>query len=136
MRMRWIVPFRQADDIDKVVDLLTAIESGSNTKESFAEFFEFDERQGDYYANAASYLGLVDRQSQEFVISDLGITFLHVTTGQQRTKIINKKLLKKPTFRRIIRLFLLRDLDANAISNDELSRIIKGGSTATRCYSR
>lgn len=118
------IPFPQADDIDKVIDVLSAIEEGYNTKELIAEYFEFDYRQGDYYANAARYLAFVERRGQIFINTNLGRAFLHENNGQQRTKIIITELLKKPSFRRIIRLLILRDMQINNISNKEISEII------------
>ena len=52
------IPFPQANDLDKVADLVSMSEADIITKESIADLFEFDERQGDYYANAARYIGL------------------------------------------------------------------------------
>ncbi len=42
------VPFPQADDLDKVLDTVSAVDEGVQTRELLAAFFEFDERQGDY----------------------------------------------------------------------------------------
>ena len=40
-------PFPQADDLDKIVDLIRLTPTRANDKLQYAEFFEFDERQGD-----------------------------------------------------------------------------------------
>jgi len=51
----------QANDLDKIVDIITNFKSaGLSNKPAIAEFFDFDERQGDYYANAGYYLGLLN----------------------------------------------------------------------------
>ena len=56
------VPYPQANDLDKVIDIVTNFHSaGLTNKPAIAEFFDFDERQGDYYANAGYYLGLLKR---------------------------------------------------------------------------
>jgi hypothetical protein len=53
-------PIPQANDLDKIVALVDAVNSGANTGEAVAETFEMSGRQGPYYADAAGYLGLVD----------------------------------------------------------------------------
>src|SRR5690606_4873106 len=62
-------PYPQANDLDKVVDLVTVVDDEVNSKHKIAEFFEFDERQGDYYANAACYLGLLERNDHRFELT-------------------------------------------------------------------
>jgi hypothetical protein len=52
------IPFPQADDFSKVVDLLGVLVNGDLTKEEIANNYAFDRRQADYYYNAARYLGL------------------------------------------------------------------------------
>ena len=69
------VPYPQANDLDKVVDIVTNFKSaGLSNKPAIAEFFDFDERQGDYYANAGYYLGLLKRvpDSTEFELTREG----------------------------------------------------------------
>lgn len=68
------VPYPQANDLDKVIDIVTNNKAGLTTKSAIADFFDFEERQGDYYANAAVYLGLLKRKpgSEEFVLTREG----------------------------------------------------------------
>ncbi|GAK56524.1 hypothetical protein U27_03486 [Candidatus Vecturithrix granuli] len=45
------VPYPQANDLDKVVDIIHLVATGISTKSEISEYFDFDERQGDYYLN-------------------------------------------------------------------------------------
>ena len=56
------VPFPQADDLRKVRDTIDLVSWGKTTKNEIAEFWEIDPRQGDYYLNAAKYIGLLDKK--------------------------------------------------------------------------
>lgn len=54
------VPFPQADDFDRVIDIVALLIDGPKSKNDLAENYDFDPRQSDYYLNAAKYLGLVE----------------------------------------------------------------------------
>jgi hypothetical protein len=71
-----IVP--QADDINKIYELLTAIDDGYSTKDEIAEFFNFEPRQALYYGEAAEYLGLINRIGGNFELSDIGSSLITV----------------------------------------------------------
>lgn len=51
----------QANDLEKVSSVVDAIDNGANTAGGLAESFNIDARQGNYYGNAAEYIGLVQR---------------------------------------------------------------------------
>lgn len=55
------VPFPQADDFTKVIDLLSYLYEQDMTKEDIAEQLDFDKRQSDYYYNSCLYLGLANK---------------------------------------------------------------------------
>ncbi len=93
------VPYPQADDLDKVVDIIQRIHSGIQTKSEIAEYFEFDERQGDYYLNAAAYLGFVKRNEQHFDLTASGRQCIRSDSRARKTGIIIAQLLKRPSFR-------------------------------------
>ena len=101
------VPYPQANDLDKVIDLVTNYPNGLTNKTAIAEFFEFDERQGDYYANAAIYLGLLKRgrpRSSEFELTREGEFISTSQNRSQRNFILLQQLLKSPSFNEIIKL--------------------------------
>lgn len=54
-------PFPQADSLERVINLVEMVLRSLATKREIADAFGFHERQSDYYANAAGYLGLVNR---------------------------------------------------------------------------
>lgn len=92
------IPFPQADDLDTVVEIVHAVADGKTTKTELAESFEFDERQGDYYANAAAYLGLIERQCHEFALSAAGTRFVRMASRNERTAHLLGSVLKRPIF--------------------------------------
>lgn len=131
------IPFPQADDLDKVTDVVTAIKNGFHTRDRIAHYFEFDSRQGDYYANAARYLGLVAREDHVFNVTELGDRFFREEQIQRRTRIILEEIIKKPSFREIINLFINHNFELNSISNQVIESIISrhtnlSGSTPLR----
>ncbi|MEE3719680.1 hypothetical protein V2H45_23340 [Tumidithrix elongata RA019] len=55
------IPFPQANDFGKVIDLLDLLVEKDLTKEDIAENYQFNLRQSDYYANAGAYIGLIQK---------------------------------------------------------------------------
>lgn len=117
-------PFPQADDMDKVVDLVRLVPGGLTDKAQFAESFEFDERQGDYYANAAKYLGLLEREGQGFKLTALGEAFCRLASRSARTLCLVKQLLKRPSFRRLIELLVRRNCLLASLPEGEIASLI------------
>ncbi len=120
------MPFPQANDLDKVIDLIISFNEELSTKEGIADYFEFDERQGDYYANAAIYLDFLDRDegSSQFSLTELGRELKRCRTRRCRNGILFNQLLKRPTFRRSLEMFRDSCFDINAIRNEEIADII------------
>jgi hypothetical protein len=117
-------PFPQADDLDKVIDLAKLVGTGLTEKTQFADLFEFDERQGDYYANAAKYLGLLQRVGSGFQLTQSGAVFSALPARSERTIYIARQLLKRPSFRRAIELLLARNLLLASLGPRELAAIV------------
>jgi hypothetical protein len=120
-----LTPFPQADDLDKVVDIIRLVETGLNDKAQLAEFFEFEPRQGDYYANAAIYLGYLTRNTKAFQLTGLGKQFNALSARAERTIHLVGQLLKRPSFHRIIDLLANRNFLLAALAEDELAQIIQ-----------
>ena len=101
------VPYPQANDLDKVIDIVTNFISGElDNKQNIATYFDFDERQGDYYANAAMYLGFLEREetpSGTFKLTHLGNEMANCNNRSQRNLILLKQLLKKPSFNELFK---------------------------------
>lgn len=77
-----IVP--QADDLNKVLELLTLINQGRDTKQEIADFFTYDERQSLYYGEAAEYLGMISRHRGYFELTERGILFISLPPNEQQ----------------------------------------------------
>lgn len=118
------VPYPQANDLDKVVDSMKLIGDGADDKIQLAEFFEFDERQGDYYANAGRYLGFVERKDQRFVLTRLGREFVQLESLSERTRSLLSQMLTRPTFRAVFHLLVENGFKLENIGDVEIAEII------------
>ena len=122
------VPYPQANDLDKVIDIITNFHSADLTnKPSVAEFFDFDQRQGDYYANAGYYLGLQKRvpDSTEFELTRVGEYIAKSENRSRRNLLLLKQMLKRPSFYEIIQLFDNKNRDISSITIVDLFPIIQ-----------
>ncbi|MBV6467265.1 MAG: hypothetical protein PGMFKBFP_02612 [Anaerolineales bacterium] len=77
-----IVP--QADDLNKILEILTLINSGQNTVTEIADHFAFDVRQSSYYGEAAEFLGLVTRNRGVFELTERGFQFVSTAPSRQQ----------------------------------------------------
>jgi hypothetical protein len=122
------VPYPQANDLDKVIDIVTNFHpAGLTNKAAIADFFYFDERQGDYYANAGYYLGLLKRipQSTEFELTREGEFIAKSENRSRRNLLLLKQMLKRPSFNEIIRLYNSKNRDISSLNVESLSPIIQ-----------
>ncbi len=70
-------PYPQANDLEKVVAVVDLVHGGVDTPEGIADALDLHHREGAYYANAAGWLGLVERGVDEsgitvYVPTELG----------------------------------------------------------------
>ncbi|MDB5104790.1 MAG: hypothetical protein JWP91_2479 [Fibrobacteres bacterium] len=129
--------FPQANDLDKVVDLVQAASPAGTSKTQIAEEFGFDERQGDYYGNAACYLGLLRRGDAGFEMTGAGREFNALRSRAERTGALVERMLRIPSLRDSLRLLMDRGFRAEKIGNGELAEVIRahtglGASTPER----
>lgn len=96
-----VVP--QADDLNKVLELLTLIKRGYHTVSEIADYFVFDQRQSNYYGEAAEYLGLIIRDQGEFELTELGKLFV-MTNPEQQLWFVAKLIVNSWVFRELIRI--------------------------------
>jgi hypothetical protein len=70
------IPFPQADDFRRVIDVLSFISEEPRTVENLSDYYGFHPRQSDYYGNAVRYLGLAEKTIEDgtryFSASNLG----------------------------------------------------------------
>lgn len=122
------VPYPQANDLDKVIDIVTNFHSaGLLNKPAIAEFFDFDERQGDYYANAGYYLSLLKRipDSTEFELTREGEYIAKSMNRSRRNLLLLMQMMKRPSFNEIIRLFESKNRELTSLNVDILAPIIQ-----------
>lgn len=131
------IAFPQANDLDKVVDLVQLAAAEGLTKERIAEAFDFEERQGDYYGNAACYLGLARRADGVFETTGEGRDFAGLRTRADRTGALVERMLLIPSLREALGLLVKRGYRVEKIAPQELAALIQartglGASTPAR----
>lgn len=104
-------PFPQADDFNKVINLCEELakryssnlnedndESVVNGlyKKEIAEIYDFADRQADYYANAAKYLGLVSIDRGLVSLTKLGLEVIQLPLTTKQIKFAELILSSKP----------------------------------------
>lgn len=119
------IPYPQADDLDKVIDIVKNIRVGYDNKFDIASYFDFDDRQGDYYANAAIYLGLLKRKDSKFSLTDLGLKLVNCSERRKRNQIVLEQMLKRPTFNESISYLANNEFDVDSINKNQIVSIIK-----------
>ena len=128
------VPYPQANDLDKVIDIVTNFISGElDNKQNIATHFDFDERQGDYYANAAMYLGFLEREetpSGTFKLTHLGNEMANCNNRSQRNLILLKQLLKNPSFNELFKS-IETESDLQSINIHTIESVIRKNTTLT-----
>jgi hypothetical protein len=93
------VPFPQADDLRRVIDVVDAVGKGACSQTDIAKLYDFDKRQADYYGNAARFLGLLDRSGRgAFSLSGSGRVFL-TSPLPRRNVFIAERIASLPVFR-------------------------------------
>jgi hypothetical protein len=120
-----VVPFPQANDLDKIVDLIALVDRTITTKTEIAEAFDFDERQADYYANAGIYLGFLVRSEDGFAVSELGQRFIGNKSLSIRTQIMVEQMLKRPVLRAAFDLWRRRDFELHSLNQMEIAALIE-----------
>lgn len=121
------VPYPQANDLDKIIDIIVSSSDDPITKESITGYFEFDERQGDYYANAAIYLDFLSRDRSHpgsFILTDLGKQLQHCRTRRSRNNLLVRQLFRRPTFRQAIIRMKEQGFVAESVEIDEIMDMI------------
>lgn len=123
----------QADDLNKVIDLVAFLATNKADKFTIASLFEFDERQGDYYANAGRYIGLIEKENNLFKISESGKELVSIKNRERRNIFLIKRILNTQLFKDLLSIYFkqgrkIEDLQIiERISKDGLS-----GSTPER----
>ena len=96
------VPFPQADDMRRVVDVVEAVAAGCTSKQALSDRWGFAGRQGDYYANAAAFMGLLARRGSVFRLSENGKLFARWQTTERQRYFVGRMAVL-PVFCEVIR---------------------------------
>ncbi len=115
----------QADDLNKVYELLTLVAAGLNRADDLADYFVFDIRQSNYYREAAEYLGLITISRQDgYRLTNLGVTLLSAPAIDQ------PRMLAKVVVNSWIFVELIRRSQANQqFTNDDIEDVISSVKT-------
>lgn len=101
------VPFPQADDFDRVINLCELAYANDLTKAIIASEYEFDERQSDYYTNAGKYLGLLDKvkngKQSNIILTERGLKALKMNYAD-RQLYFAKLILEHHIFSDVLKL--------------------------------
>lgn len=81
------VPFPQADSFERVINICELLDEQELSRNDVTEQYAFDERQTNYYTDAARYLGLLEKKrdgSSVYSLSDMGKRILHLGFKQRQ----------------------------------------------------
>jgi hypothetical protein len=79
----------QANDVDKIVELIFKIKEGINNHRDVAEYFKFAQRQSAYYREAAEALGLVNKKDGEYFLTEIAEELIQLPVEQRNFFISN-----------------------------------------------
>lgn len=134
-------PFPQADNFRRTIDLLGLLMENSLTKDEIASYYNFEKRQADYYSNAAIYLGLVQKVTEnEEVICELTPYGRNIMTKKHREKMLEivKLILEHEIFNRTLRKYfdnyspVPKDDVIEIMNTSPIHNVEKGSSTIGR----
>ncbi len=103
------IAFPQADSFERVINLCELLkEKGTLTKEDITTNYDFDERQTNYYSDAARYLGLVDKKIENrqivFFLTKSGREIFNLTILNRQIEFA-KIILSHLAFKRSLELY-------------------------------
>lgn len=81
------IAFPQADSFDRVINLCELLQEHPMTRDEITLNYAFNERQTNYYTDAARYLGLVDKQRTDditFSLTSKGKSILRLSYKQRQ----------------------------------------------------
>lgn len=102
------IAFPQADSFNRVINLCELLLEEPMTKNDITENYAFDERQTNYYTDAARYLGLVNKNRNDgnviFELSELGRKILNLRYKQRQLEFV-KLILSHKVFYEYLRMY-------------------------------
>ena len=79
----------QANDLDKVIELVFKVSEGRNDYQQIAAHFAFDRRQSSYYREAAEALGLVRSKTGKYILTKIGEELVSLPTENRHLFIVS-----------------------------------------------
>lgn len=134
------IPFPQADDLTKVIELINTLytsDSGILSLEEITLNNDFTMRQAHYYSRAALYLGLVRIEDGLVHLSPQGEQMMHLGGKKRKLKLIENIFSYKP-FRVVImeRLRIRRNLTAKEVLEIIMDNNLLSDYSETTIYRR
>ena len=102
------VPFPQANNFERVVNLLELMALQPLSKAEITQRYDFDPRQADYYANAARYLGLAEPVEDTWEPTEHGRRVTEQPQRDARNAALIRALAARRVFREVLELSLAR----------------------------
>ena len=115
------VPFPQADDFDKCINVLELLKFWERTREDVSDTFWYVKRQWDYYSNACIYLWLVEADKNWII--RLTKQWRQIIDSQRKDR--NIKLIKSILSHKVFYEVYLLSKNEWKISKDEIIKIMK-----------
>lgn len=119
------IAFPQADSFDRVINLCELLLDEPKTKSDITENYAFDERQTNYYTDAARYLGLVTKNKTDgnivFELTELGRKILNLRYKQRQLEFV-KLILKHNAFYDYLRLYFENSEKPTTINTIEIMK--------------
>lgn len=99
-------PFPQADSMERILNLVELLLESPLTKRQISEAFGFHERQADYYANAAGFLGIAARLDKGLWVATGEAKRIFALAFRERNVEICGLILRHKVFRSALNLTL------------------------------
>ena len=122
------VPFFQADDPRKVLELPFLIPQGVDNASVWAAHYGLDSRQASYYRAAGEGFGLVKNEEGTYALTEKGKWFV-THSPKERNDYIAETLLKSIVFNKIAELTRVRGQDG--VGDSDVARIIAENTNLT-----
>ncbi|MBQ9419152.1 MAG: hypothetical protein IJU31_02115, partial [Synergistaceae bacterium] len=119
------IPFPQADKFERVINICELLNSNELTRQDVTEVYDFTTRQTNYYTDAASYLGMIDKSQKDkqilYSLTDKGRRILNLNY-KQRQLAYCESILSHKVFNDALRASLQK---GSVLSVKEIIEIMK-----------
>lgn len=126
---QWNIP--QADSVHILQEFPFAVATGVTDYKKMAKYFDFDERQSNYYREAAEIIGLVALEDGKYSLTSDGERFVNLRPDE-RNKFLLHLMLRVPIINEVFRRVVRKFGESNPyVSRNEIAEIIKKNSHLT-----